>query len=178
MFQQLTTYVLQSHRQINHDPTPTLSIKKTKNGNSFSEIICRNNQKSRRYYEEYRPQYLLDGCEEKERKYVWMNTITSRIIFSIWPEHHQNWTLISTVVICIAFPTIIILFCRCLILPWHMSRYHFLLKALSLIKKKPNKLNQFFASNVRCWVSQLQLISEFRRSLMECVIYVRLKRAV
>lgn len=136
MFQQLTTYVLQSHREINHDPTPTLSIKKTKNGNSFSEIICRNNQKSRRYYEEYRPQYLLDGCEEKERKYVWMNTITSRIIFSIWPEHHQNWTLISTVVICIAFPTIIILFCRCLILPWHMSRYHFLLKALSLIKKK------------------------------------------
>lgn len=135
MFLQLTTYVLQSHRQINHDPTPTLSIKKTKNGNSFSEIICRNNQKSRRYYEEYRPQYLLDGCEEKERKYVWMNTITSRIIFSIWPEHHQNWTLISTVVICIAFPTIIILFCRCLILPWHMSRYHFLLKALSLIKK-------------------------------------------
>lgn len=137
MFQQLTTYVLQSHRQMNHDPTPTLSIKKKpKNGNSFSEIICRNNQKSRRYYEEYRPQYLLDGCEEKERKYVWMNTITSRIIFSIWPEHHQNWTLISTVVICIAFPTIIILFCRCLILPWHMSRYHFLLKALSLIKKK------------------------------------------
>lgn len=135
MFLQLTTYVLQSHRQINHDPTPTLSIKKTKNGNSFSEIICRNNQKSRRYYEEYRPQYLLDGCEEKERKYVWMNTITSRIIFSIWPEHHQNWTLISTVVICIAFPTIIILFCRCLILPWHMSRYNFLLKALSLIKK-------------------------------------------
>lgn len=136
MFQQLTTYVLQSHRQMNHDPTPTLSIKKKpKNGNSFSEIICRNNQKSRRYYEEYRPQYLLDGCEEKERKYVWMNTITSRIIFSIWPEHHQNWTLISTVVICIAFPTIIILFCRCLILPWHMSRYHFLLKALSLIKK-------------------------------------------
>lgn len=135
MFLQLTTYVLQSHREINHDPTPTLSIKKTKNGNSFSEIICRNNQKSRRYYEEYRPQYLLDGCEEKERKYVWMNTITSRIIFSIWPEHHQNWTLISTVVICIAFPTIIILFCRCLILPWHMSRYHFLLKALSLIKK-------------------------------------------
>lgn len=136
MFQQLTTYVLQSHRQMNRDPTPTLSIKKKpKNGNSFSEIICRNNQKSRRYYEEYRPQYLLDGCEEKERKYVWMNTITSRIIFSIWPEHHQNWTLISTVVICIAFPTIIILFCRCLILPWHMSRYHFLLKALSLIKK-------------------------------------------
>lgn len=136
MFQQLTTYVLQSHRQMNHDPTPTLSIKKNpKNGNSFSEIICRNNQKSRRYYEEYRPQYLLDGCEEKERKYVWMNTITSRIIFSIWPEHHQNWTLISTVVICIAFPTIIILFCRCLILPWHMSRYNFLLKALSLIKK-------------------------------------------
>lgn len=134
MFQQLTTYVLQSHRQINHDPTPTLSIKKTKNGNSFSEIIGRKNQKSS-YFEEYRPQYLLDGCEEKERKYVWMNTITSRIIFSIWPEHHQNWTLISTVVICIAFPTIIILFCRCLILPWHMSRYHFLLKALSLIKK-------------------------------------------
>lgn len=121
MFQQLKTYVLQSHRQMNHDPTPTLSIKKKpKNGNSFSEIICRNNQKSRRYYEEYRPQYLLDGCEEKERKYVWMNTITSRIIFSIWPEHHQNWTLISTVVICIAFPTIIILFCRCLNLPWHI----------------------------------------------------------
>lgn len=144
MFLQLTTYVLQSHRQMNHDPTPTLSIKKTKNGNSFSEIICRNNQKSRRYYEEYRPQYLLDGCEEKERKYVWMNTITSRIIFSIWPEHHQNWTLISTVVICIAFPTIIILFCRCLILPWHMSRYHFLLKALSLIKKKNKQIKSVF----------------------------------
>lgn len=144
MFQQLTTYVLQSHRQMNHDPTPTLSIKKKpKNGNSFSEIIGRKNQKSS-YFEEYRPQYLLDGCEEKERKYVWMNTITSRIIFSIWPEHHQNWTLISTVVICIAFPTIIILFCRCLILPWHMSRYHFLLKALSLIKKKTKQIKSVF----------------------------------
>lgn len=78
--------------------------------------------------------YWTDA-KRKNVNTFWMNTITSRIIFSIWPEHHQNWTLISTVVICIAFPTIIILFCRCLILPWHMSRYHFLLKALSLIKK-------------------------------------------
>lgn len=109
--------------------------KKPKNGNSFSEIICRNNQKVDVIMKNINQNIYWTDAKRKNVNTFWMNTITSRIIFSIWPEHHQNWTLISTVVICIAFPTIIILFCRCLILPWHMSRYHFLLKALSLIKK-------------------------------------------
>lgn len=113
----------------------------------------------------------MDGCEEKERKYVLdeYNYKSYNFLHMTWTSSKLDSYIHSCHMYCFSDYNYIILPLSKFTLT-HMSRYHFLLKALSLIKKKPNKLNQFFASNVRCWVSQLQLISEFRRSLMVCVI--------
>lgn len=80
----------------------------------------------------------MDGCNDKEQKVVLDEYILQVVYFSSYDLNIiKIGVLISAVVICNAFPTIIILFYR-----FHLSILHFntdstipfLLKTLSLIK--------------------------------------------